>query len=306
MTDCHASTLQQHMRIKPGDISADEIPKSPSQDSHWMKDGRRSSWNGARRPGSFRRKEATVTRTSSHQKLDKTRGMPNHNAIVKKQSLPAGTSNKHVAAGINAGRSANKGASAQMTNDVPRLKQEPRFLPITLRGVTVLVHTYGNTWRVDNSMLQSDTVGLGYRWSKQLNDKDELTTAEWWSLVKGIDTGDGWLQTDVEQNGCAVSPSQKLHERHGRQMESALIEKKRSFRKEAQEESVRDVGVRIQVRTDRNGDEWYVDLQGNAFHTETEEYIGVWVGNKVRARADHYGNEWYVDIFGNMTHTKRK
>jgi hypothetical protein len=47
---------------------------------------------------------------------------------------------------------------------------------------------------VDNSTLQATTKGLGYRLSKQLNDKDGDEHAEWGTVVTGTDQGQGWLK----------------------------------------------------------------------------------------------------------------
>merc|ERR1712062_639423 len=81
--------------------------------------------------------------------------------------------------------------------------QETLFLPMIVKDVKVLSRVKGNTWRVDNRALKASSAGLGYRWSKRLNDTDSSrpdterkTTgpAEWGSLLEGIDTGDGWLR----------------------------------------------------------------------------------------------------------------
>jgi len=47
---------------------------------------------------------------------------------------------------------------------------------------------------LDNSTLQATTKGLGYRLSKQLNDKDGDEHAEWGTVVTGTDQGQGWLK----------------------------------------------------------------------------------------------------------------
>lgn len=49
-------------------------------------------------------------------------------------------------------------------------------------------------YRVDNSILQARTHGLGYRFSKRGEDIDKTSTAPWGTTVVGIDQGDGWLQ----------------------------------------------------------------------------------------------------------------
>ncbi len=71
------------------------------------------------------------------------------------------------------------------------------FLPMTSDGIAVLVHIDGNSWRVDNTVLQADTLGLSYHLSKQLHDTLNIV-AKWGMFVQGTDTGDGWLRTQVQ------------------------------------------------------------------------------------------------------------
>lgn len=48
---------------------------------------------------------------------------------------------------------------------------------------------------VDNKHLQADTLGLGYRRSKRLEDHDVLDGAvPWGTCIRGLDLGDEWLQ----------------------------------------------------------------------------------------------------------------
>merc|ERR1712093_462673 len=95
-----------------------------------------------------------------------------------------------------------------------RRKEETqeRFLPITVQGHKVLVHVDGNTWRLDNSELQSKSKELGYRRSKQLDDKLGVG-AMYGSTVEGTDTGDGWLkilpQDGDKKNGDSASPRKR-------------------------------------------------------------------------------------------------
>ena len=66
-------------------------------------------------------------------------------------------------------------------------------------------------WLVDNSVLQCDSVGLVYRLSKQMEDKDS-TGLEWDSVVEGRDCGDGWVRVQNDGrflpmvvSGCQVA-----------------------------------------------------------------------------------------------------
>jgi len=53
---------------------------------------------------------------------------------------------------------------------------------------------------VDNGKLQAKSPGLGYRFSKQLEDKDKTAVAKWGSTVTGVDEGDGWLKVAYNQS----------------------------------------------------------------------------------------------------------
>jgi len=46
----------------------------------------------------------------------------------------------------------------------------------------------------DRSRLPGDSVGIVYRFSKQLEDVDASATAVWGVVVSGVDEGDGWLR----------------------------------------------------------------------------------------------------------------
>jgi len=51
---------------------------------------------------------------------------------------------------------------------------------------------------VTNEELKATSKGLGYRLTKQTDDKDRGVTAAWGSTVKGTDEGDGWLRVAHE------------------------------------------------------------------------------------------------------------
>lgn len=89
------------------------------------------------------------------------------------------------------------------------------FLPMTFLGAKVLTHVDGGQWLVDKpeapALAGSSTwsvrlrghKGLSYRSSPHwgMRSKKLATFARWGSLVKGNDTGDGWLQTQVISKG---------------------------------------------------------------------------------------------------------
>jgi len=64
----------------------------------------------------------------------------------------------------------------------------PKHFPKTAPSSSAL-----RTFSVDNTV-KENTSGLGFRKSKDLNDKDLGNIASWGSIVQGIDVGDGWLK----------------------------------------------------------------------------------------------------------------
>merc|ERR1719491_431015 len=77
---------------------------------------------------------------------------------------------------------------------------EHLFLPAFVQGKSVLIEEPNSdnrvwkTYLVDNRELRDKTQGLGFRYAKNLESKDD-TVAEWSTYVQGLDEGDGWLQT---------------------------------------------------------------------------------------------------------------
>ena len=86
---------------------------------------------------------------------------------------------------------------------------ETLYLPTTVRGVEILVDKGEGMWLVDNSVLQSQAVSVGYRQSKQLDDRAVSSLmarsgAVFGTLIKGIDDGDGWFQTQVQKDQANI------------------------------------------------------------------------------------------------------
>ncbi|CAJ1405111.1 unnamed protein product, partial [Effrenium voratum] len=52
----------------------------------------------------------------------------------------------------------------------------------------------GQAFRVDNGFLRADSIGLGFRRSKCMQDLLPGAVAAWGSTVLGLDEGDGWLR----------------------------------------------------------------------------------------------------------------
>ena len=81
---------------------------------------------------------------------------------------------------------------------------ETVYLPMAVNGIKVLVRTDADAWRVEMPAFAvgAPGPGLGYRQTKQLDDK-QGSTAAWGSLVRGTDTGDGWLQLQIRKDMMA-------------------------------------------------------------------------------------------------------
>mmetsp|Transcript_23794 Transcript_23794/g.74877 ORF Transcript_23794/g.74877 Transcript_23794/m.74877 type:complete len:229 (+) Transcript_23794:130-816(+) len=77
-----------------------------------------------------------------------------------------------------------------------------------LRASQALIHTYVERGRdaapvqeyvVSKGSFQTDASGLGYRWTKTIEDKvGEDCFAEWGSRVCGTEEGDGWLKVGAK------------------------------------------------------------------------------------------------------------
>jgi len=87
------------------------------------------------------------------------------------------------------------------TGNVPKMvENRTRFLPLEIKGCCVLIKEGGsNKYRIDNSKLQDRAHGVCFRSSKNIDDKDEEHIAFWNSVVRGEDTGDGWITTDIDE-----------------------------------------------------------------------------------------------------------
>jgi hypothetical protein len=68
------------------------------------------------------------------------------------------------------------------------------FLPKTLDGIIVLKHEAEDIYCVDNFGLKAHTRGLGYRKSKNIDDKVSGRRAQWGTKVRAVDEGDDWVR----------------------------------------------------------------------------------------------------------------
>merc|ERR1712176_205644 len=73
------------------------------------------------------------------------------------------------------------------------------YLPTKIRGNVILVKVRAEEYRVDNSALQSSKVGVGYRWSKSMEDLHPRAFAQYGSVVAGSNEGDGWIKIKVKK-----------------------------------------------------------------------------------------------------------
>lgn len=74
------------------------------------------------------------------------------------------------------------------------------YLPMAVGNTKVLINKGADHWLVDNSVLNNSTSGLGYRRSKKSDDRvGSDSSATWGTLVRGVDTGDGWLLTNPHE-----------------------------------------------------------------------------------------------------------
>merc|ERR1712226_1245405 len=76
------------------------------------------------------------------------------------------------------------------------LKVGKLFLPMVLQGATTMtpVGSKGDTFLVDNTLLQSDTSVLGFCKDKVLDNQHDRLGPEWGEVVQSTDQGDGCLK----------------------------------------------------------------------------------------------------------------
>jgi hypothetical protein len=80
------------------------------------------------------------------------------------------------------------------------------YLPKELRGVCVLEHLGGKSWKVTNKYFKATTKGLGCRWSMNLEDNKPQRTLEWETVHhEGIDEGNGWVRFSMEAGEAQAS-----------------------------------------------------------------------------------------------------
>lgn len=75
---------------------------------------------------------------------------------------------------------------------------ETVYLPINIKGCTVLVEDKSGMWCLTNSSLNSPAEGVGYRLSKNMSDKigpDKSQLLAWGAYLEGSDEGDGWIRS---------------------------------------------------------------------------------------------------------------
>lgn len=80
-----------------------------------------------------------------------------------------------------------------------------RFLPKQIRGAPVLIHEGGDMWRVDAGWLKRGAEALGYRYSKDLNDRVPGPGVLFGDTVQGLDDGD-WVKVELQSGSVKFLP----------------------------------------------------------------------------------------------------
>lgn len=79
-------------------------------------------------------------------------------------------------------------------------EQLARFLPKSLKGVPILIHEGGLVYRVENRWLKSKKVGLAYRLSRHMEDRDLNRKGDgprWGARVLGLNECNGWVAVEI-------------------------------------------------------------------------------------------------------------
>jgi len=75
--------------------------------------------------------------------------------------------------------------------------KEVRFLPKILNSIPVLLSEGDGMYRADPTEFKPDSLALGYRNSKNLDNFDPRPGVIWGNAVQGVDEGDGWVKVEV-------------------------------------------------------------------------------------------------------------
>lgn len=108
-----------------------------------------------------------------------------------------------------------------------------------------MAHSGPAEYLVDNSQLQAHAPGITFRFSKQLEDRDDLgELAAFGSLVLGIDEGDGWLRAQNPSGEIRFLPMEiqgvTVLSRTGAERQREALQERRR-RKEEAEQHQRDL-----------------------------------------------------------------
>jgi hypothetical protein len=96
--------------------------------------------------------------------------------------------------------------------DEPEPAEEERqvaYLPTTLNGKQILEARDDNMWQAVN-VLGVTTPGIGYRSSKQLDDKIGSEHLVWDTTIQGIDEGDGWVKVHLPSQAEDDEPEEGM------------------------------------------------------------------------------------------------
>merc|ERR1711865_1133028 len=85
------------------------------------------------------------------------------------------------------------------------------YLPVELNGVRVLLKEADNKWQAttQNFQVKPNTVGLGHRNSKNIDDRLDGLKAivKWGDSIRGVDAGNGWVRCEVDLHAPVSSSS---------------------------------------------------------------------------------------------------
>jgi len=83
------------------------------------------------------------------------------------------------------------------------------YLPMSMHDLKVLVYKGDSSWLVEMPDQAKGTPGLAFRGSKRLDDRIG-SFAPWGSLLKGLDTDDGWLETQLQAQEIVRQAAKKI------------------------------------------------------------------------------------------------
>mmetsp|Transcript_103541 Transcript_103541/g.267799 ORF Transcript_103541/g.267799 Transcript_103541/m.267799 type:complete len:818 (+) Transcript_103541:48-2501(+) len=134
---------------------------------------------------------------------------------------------------------------------------------------------------VDNSELQAQSHGLGYRKSKNLEDMNTDQTALWGSTVRGIDEGDGWVKVQgsgylpLALNGKVVLLPQAAPEKKKKKMRNVYRYMLQNIHKDAEIDLIFNGIVRL-LSTVHQANQTYLPNSSRSVGFYQEALVLLW------------------------------